>query len=179
MLDVDGAGGQWPYHLVTLEGVSASGLTAAKLFGQGGSTAEPPPPPPPPPPSTGGVALVSKTYGDVLTGGSGNDTLTAGQGPDRLTGGAGADRFDFDALPWNAGRVTDFQAGVDKLDLTGLASAYTGGDVMRDLSFVSDGAGGTKVMLDADGPWGGQWPTHIVTLEGVSPTSLTRADWLF
>lgn len=175
VLDVDGAGGQWPYHVVTLEGVSASGLTAAKLFGQGGSTAEPPPPPP----STGGVALVSKTYGDVLTGGSGNDTLTAGQGPDRLTGGAGADRFDFDALPWNAGRVTDFQAGVDKLDLTGLASAYTGGDVMRDLSFVSDGAGGTKVMLDADGPWGGQWPTHIVTLDGVAPTSLTRADWLF
>ncbi|HEY8617510.1 family 16 glycosylhydrolase [Phenylobacterium sp.] len=177
MLDVDGVGGQWPYHIVTLEGVSPAGLTAAKVFGQAGTA--PPPTPTPPPTTTAGVTLVSKTYGDVLAGGAGSDTLTAGQGPDRLTGGAGADYFDFDALPWNAGRVTDFQAGVDKLDLRGLAPFYTGGDIARDVKFLADGAGGTKVMLDVDGPGGGQWPFHITTLDAVAPSSLTRADWLF
>ncbi|WP_374471409.1 family 16 glycosylhydrolase [Phenylobacterium sp.] len=179
VLDVDGAGGQWPFHIVTLEGVSPGGLTAAKVFGQDGGAAPSPSTPAPPPSSTAGVTLVSRTYGDTLTGGGGADTLTAGQGPDRLTGGAGADHFDFDALPWNAGHVTDFQAGVDKLDLSGLRAQYAGGDIGRDVSFVADGAGGTKVMLDVDGPWGGQWPFHITTLDGVAPTSLTRADWIF
>jgi hypothetical protein len=74
--------------------------------------------------------------------------------------------------------VTDFQAGVDKLDLRGLAGQYTGGDIGRDLSFVSDGAGGTKVLLDVDGPWGGHWPFHLTTLDGVAPSSITRADWI-
>jgi Ca2+-binding RTX toxin-like protein len=169
VLDVDGAGGEWPFHIVTLDGVSPQGLTAAQLYGQGGGTA-------PPPPTGAGVHLVSSGYGDVLTGGGGADTLTAGQGPDRLTGGAGADRFDFDALPWNAGHVTDFQPGVDLLDLSGVAAGYRGGDLQRDVSFVADGAGGTRVMLDVDGP-GGEWPFHITTLDGIAPSMLGRADW--
>jgi Ca2+-binding RTX toxin-like protein len=160
--------------VATLDGVAPAGLTAAQLFGGQGA-----PPVTPPPGSQAGQVLVSDSDRDVLTGGAGADTLSAGRGADRLTGGAGADHFDFDALPWNAGHVTDFQPGIDKLDLRGLAPAYSGGNIVRDLALVSDGAGGTKVMLDIDGPFGGEWPFRITTLDGVAPSSLSASDWLF
>jgi beta-glucanase (GH16 family) len=174
MLDVDGAGGDWPFHIVTLDGIAPQGLTTASVLGTGGQTG----PGPAQPPSAAGQVLVSDSYADVLIGGAGADTLQAGQGPDKLTGGAGADHFDFNALPWNAGHVTDFQTGVDKLDLRDLASLYTGSDVVRDLQFSGDGAGGTRVLLDIDGSGGWQWPTLLTTLDGVGPSSLARGDWL-
>ncbi|HVI30752.1 family 16 glycosylhydrolase [Phenylobacterium sp.] len=181
MLDVDAAGSAnpWAYHVVTLAGVSPTGLTAAQVF-NGQATTAPPPADPPPVTSTPGVVLTSAQYADTLTGGAGNDTLNAGQGPDRLVGGAGADTFAFDGLPWNAGRIADFQLGVDKLDLSGLyLGGYTGTDPVADgyVRFESDGAGGTKVMLDIDAAGAANpWAYTIVTLEGVSPTGLTAAQ---
>jgi Ca2+-binding RTX toxin-like protein len=117
-------------------------------------------------------------------GGAGADTLGAGQGPDQLTGGAGADRFLFDKQPWNAGHVTDFQHGVDVLDLRALfaAAGYRGVDPIADgyLRLEADGAGGTKVYFDEDG-WasGHPWPTTMTTLDHVAPSTLTSSDWLF
>ena len=69
---------------------------------------------------------------DTLDGGAGNDTLDGGSGKDMLTGGTGADVFKFSSLTdsyhtgSNYDRITDFQAGVDKVDLTGLG--FTGLD---------------------------------------------------
>lgn len=61
---------------------------------------------------------------DTLVGGAGNDLLIGGGQADRLTGGAGADVFRYDGiadstLAQDAGidTITDFQTGVDKLDL--------------------------------------------------------------
>ncbi|MDB5451414.1 MAG: exsH, partial [Phenylobacterium sp.] len=92
------------------------------------------------------------------------------------------DTFVFKNLPWNAGHITDFQVGVDKLDLSALyANGYHGTDPVADgyLSFVSDGAGGTKVMLDIDGAaTANPWPYTIVTLDGVAPADLTAAKLL-
>lgn len=59
---------------------------------------------------------------DVLDGGAGNDTLAAGIGNDTLTGGAGADVFAFSVTNTAyTATITDFQTGVDKIDL----SAFT------------------------------------------------------
>jgi hypothetical protein len=181
MLDPDGAapGQPWPFTIVTLDGISPTGLTAAQVFaGQPAAPASPPPPPPPP--VVAGVVLTSSAPGATLTGGAGADTLNASQGADHLTGGAGADTFAFAAMPWSAGHITDFQPGVDKLDLSALyTSGYTGTDPVADgyVTFVSDGLGGTKVMLDPDGTNPAQpWPFTIVTLDGVSPTGLTAAQ---
>ena len=116
--------------------------------------------------------LTSDQYGDTLTGGGGNDTLNAGQGPDQLTGAGGADRFVFGALPWNAGHITDFTPGVDKLDLSAIA------DAASQVEFRSDGAGATQVYVDVDGP-GGDWPFLITTLDGVAPSRIGASDWVF
>lgn len=102
---------------------------------------------------------------DVLTGGAGNDRLDGGRGRDELTGGEGADVF---VLAQGYGRknvVTDFQKGVDKLDLVALG--------------VTDGTGWTAVRQDDD---------LIVSVEGrVKPAliledfsdELTSDDFLF
>ncbi len=60
---------------------------------------------------------------DQLYGDAGNDTLRGGTGQDLLTGGAGSDVFVFaGSFETGAGalrdRITDFQAGVDRLDLS-------------------------------------------------------------
>ncbi|MEZ0213368.1 MAG: M10 family metallopeptidase C-terminal domain-containing protein, partial [Xanthobacteraceae bacterium] len=67
---------------------------------------------------------------DALFGGLGADVLDGGLGADTLTGGDGADRFVFAGLSAADGDiVTDFKAGTDRLDLSGIdAKAGTAAD---------------------------------------------------
>ena len=183
MLDVDGPGGgsTISYHVVSLQGVAPGGLNAGNVLG--GATAQPPPGPAPGPGGGGAGQVLTSAYpGATLIGGSGGDTLNASRGSDQLTGGAGADTFAFKAMPWSAGRITDFQVGTDKLDLSALyANGYRGADPVGDgyVRFVADGAGGTKVMMDVDGPGGASAiGYHVVTLQGVSPSGLTAGQVL-
>ena len=101
----------------------------------------------------GGSNLITGGGGaDTLSGGTGDDTLSGGTGADRLTGGAGYDVFRFDSLPdAGADLITDFAAGVDKIQLSkavfaGLAGAATGA---LGLSLFWSGAGVTAAH-DAD-----------------------------
>lgn len=77
---------------------------------------------------SGGVAddiLGGDAGDDTLTGGEGRDILLDGPGVDQMTGGGGADIFIL-AADGQADVITDFQPGVDKLDLSswaGLRSA--------------------------------------------------------
>lgn len=57
---------------------------------------------------------------DILDGGNGWDVLVGGKGDDVMTGGFGADTFVF-ARGDGADRITDFEFGVDHLDLGGAA----------------------------------------------------------
>lgn len=74
------------------------------------------------------------TGADRLYGGGGSDTLVGGLGRDTLSGGEGADRFVYNStLESKAGygidRITDFQVGIDKIDLSKLdANPYFSGD---------------------------------------------------
>ena len=145
---------------VTLTGTSAQTVTANNL----------------------GDTIHSNDFGSTLVGGTGNDTLIAGNGADHLTGGGGNDTFVFDALPWNAGHITDFNVATDKIDLSGIFSSigYTGSNPVADgyLSFGSDGNGDTQVFVNshtASSPWA----TLVTTLDHVDPSSITASDYVF
>ncbi len=72
----------------------------------------------------GNDALYGQEGDDFLFGGAGDDTLAwGGFGHDELTGDSGADVFVGAAWEWTNQQVgtvliTDFQSGLDKLDLT-------------------------------------------------------------
>ncbi|QZD94581.1 calcium-binding protein [Qipengyuania gelatinilytica] len=109
---------------------------------------------------------------DILLGGNGNDGLDGGAGTDILTGGEGADTFffrsaaDLSDKAWNADRITDFdRAAGDTINLWGIdadtnaagnqaftfigTAAFSG--TAGELRYVSDGAGGLRVLMDTDG----------------------------
>lgn len=77
----------------------------------------------------GGDDLLSGGRGDdVLRGNGGDDILLDGAGQDRLYGGAGADIFVLSAdnqLDW----IMDFQAGVDRLDISSFQMLYSLGQL--------------------------------------------------
>ena len=72
-----------------------------------------------------GCTLSGGGGGDTLAGGAGSDSLIGGFGIDNLTGGGGADTFAFllgdsSAASGQHDRITDFAAGVDHIDLSGI-----------------------------------------------------------
>ena len=81
-----------------------------------------------------GGNLADRMFGndeaDTLSGNGGDDLLTGGGFNDRLTGGTGADLFiyaasiDSDATT-GIDRITDFEVGTDKIDLSAFLSGAT------------------------------------------------------
>ncbi|MEM7709840.1 MAG: type I secretion C-terminal target domain-containing protein [Pseudomonadota bacterium] len=90
----------------------------------------------------GNDALRGDDGGDVIDGGdgldyvirgAGDDRIFGGDGDDRLTGGDGRDAFVFRAAEDGTNRITDFQIGTDRIDVTdllddlpGLGESYVG-----------------------------------------------------
>ena len=54
---------------------------------------------------------------DILSGGVGNDTLVGGAGADMLTGGLGADAFRFVTAGEANDKLTDFETGIDHIEV--------------------------------------------------------------
>lgn len=107
---------------------------------------------------------IDKLFGglaaDTLSGGDGADQLSGGEGGDVLTGGAGADKFLFGPGDVNANlnyvdRITDFETGVDTLDLSRLdADLGTAGN--QAFTFVG------KAAFSAAGQ------LHVVSIGGIN-----------
>ncbi|WP_294300872.1 cadherin domain-containing protein [uncultured Sphingomonas sp.] len=85
----------------------------------------------------GNDILIGSMGNDTINGGDGNDVIDGGSGRDVMTGGAGADVFRFtstsDSPTSSSSRdiITDFQRGVDKIDLSAIdanTSIFAGGD---------------------------------------------------
>jgi hypothetical protein len=99
-----------------------------------------------------------------------------------MTGEGGADHFIFQYEPWSAGSITDFTPGTDQIDVSALLSAagYTGSNPVADgyLQFASDGQGDTQVFINTHDP-SNPWPSLVTTLDGVSPSQITPADYGF
>ncbi|MFN7051655.1 MAG: M10 family metallopeptidase C-terminal domain-containing protein, partial [Gemmobacter sp.] len=115
-----------------------------------------------------------------IWGGLGNDTIVAGTGRDVMTGGPGADVFVFNSaahIGIGAGRdvITDFQSGVDDIDLRALNTTFTGTAGLLgagQASFFYFAAGGLLIG-DQTGNGAADW---VLELTG-APT-LTAGDFL-
>ncbi len=128
--------------------------------------------------TTAGITLTGNdTAGQVLSGTTGNDTFNAGHNSVVMTGDGGADTFVFNALPWNAGQITDFSTTLDKIDVSGLLKAanYAGTNPFGDgtLTLTSDGHSGTTVTYHGAAA---TWPTSVVDIDNVAPSAINVAN---
>jgi len=93
--------------------------------------------------------LVGDVGDDRLDGGADNDVIWGGWGNDVMTGGAGADTFYFstksDIFAYDI--ITDFQHGVDKIDLSAIDARP---DLAGDQAFFFDASpdGATEEFFD-------------------------------
>jgi Ca2+-binding RTX toxin-like protein len=116
----------------------------------------------------GNDLLIAGAGGDILLGQAGLDRLDGGQDNDTLTGGSDADVFVFIL---NAGQdiVTDFEDGLDLIDLTAFGTTY---DAMQS-AISDDGMGGTFIDLYQ---FGGSGSIHV---QGTPSAFLDADDFIF
>lgn len=126
---------------------------------------------------------------DIIVGTSAGETINGGLGNDILTGNGGADDFVFDSKlnkKNNVDIITDFEVGVDKIELdksifkklkVGELSSkvFTSGKVAKDDRVIYNKNTG-DVSYDADGK-GGTKAIKFLTLEG-SPDNLSAKDFM-
>jgi Ca2+-binding RTX toxin-like protein len=86
--------------------------------------------------SSGSDSITGSSAADSLDGGGGNDIIRGGAGADVMTGGSGTDRFVYSAFAQGGNAVagnsdtaitagdviTDFDTGVDKIDIAAVAT---------------------------------------------------------
>jgi Animal haem peroxidase/Peptidase M10 serralysin C terminal len=108
--------------------------------------------------------IIATNIKATVVGGSADDTLVAGPGKDKMTGNDGADIFNFNAHTKTQATVTDFERGVDHIQIDDIKGKH---DTFRDLDISQNRAG--DVVIDI-----GQ--THIV-LQGVHQVS--SSDFIF
>lgn len=115
---------------------------------------------------------------DILSGGDGNDTLFGGTGKDVLTGGAGEDVFVFaranhSVNTADADEITDFEIGVDRIDLSGLnvdliyfgSAGFSGsGAEVR----VTSGSTSSTIRVDVDGDGSADMKIKLTDTLGVT-----------
>jgi len=125
--------------------------------------------------------ITSNGVGATLNGAGGDDVLVSNGGRDVLTGGTGRDVFQFASPPAATARITDFTVGQDVLDLRALLTGYAGPAPVIDgwVTFASDGAGGTIVNVDPDGPAAPHPLVAVADLVGVSTPLSMQSDWIF
>ena len=103
---------------------------------------------------TGAQTFVGNTAADVIIGGTGNDTITGANAADVLTGGTGVDQFSFAAGSSGgadnaavADVITDFLAGTDKIQFTGVADVVSVQQAAVQLAVTALAAGSTDAQI--------------------------------
>jgi Ca2+-binding RTX toxin-like protein len=117
--------------------------------------------------------LTSNDAAGVLRGGDGHDLLVSGTGADTLTGGAGSDTFVLTDAGGAVRHITDFESGVDKIDLHALFDGYEGTNPLADGHLVvrDNAQAGTDILVDSDGA-GAAAAIPVVAVDGVSVSGL-------
>ena len=110
---------------------------------------------------------------DTLEGSWGDDTLVGGKGNDRLTGGEGQDIFVYKQVDHRRDTITDFEIGIDTIDLSNLfkGSNYTSANAFKDYVKLEQLGSDTQVRVDIMGDSGDQFKT-LATLNNIEKTAL-------
>jgi Ca2+-binding RTX toxin-like protein len=123
---------------------------------------------------------------DVMFGEAGNDRMVGGRGGDTMAGGVGADTFVFFTGQQSGsaaeGRdvITDFHAGVDKIEFSGLGVEKMSDLTMTSVIDYSGGATWGNYYVDTIIGWTNSAGEHeSMTVEGVSPFQLGEGSFLF
>lgn len=103
---------------------------------------------------------------NVLNGHEGNDFLVGGKGNDRLIGGADGDIFHF-GTGGGQDVITDFEDGLDMIDLGAWADVISFPDLMKHHLQVEDG----RLVITAG--------DDSLTILGVQKDDLNSGDFLF
>lgn len=137
-------------------------LAAGTATGQGNDTL------------TGIENVLGSSFNDILIGNNGANILAGNGGSDRLTGGGGADIFVLS--PMNSGNITitDFQNGIDRIDLRGLGFDSNGNSPQW-AGFLSNVPGGTDAVLEF---YGSNGEFFTVTLTGMHYSNIDPTDYL-
>jgi Ca2+-binding RTX toxin-like protein len=116
--------------------------------------------------SRDGLEVDGNALANIIKGGSGNDVIAGNGGKDLLSGGRGSDSFVFRDLNDAGDLITDFELGMDQLDMRELLQATPGATLSIDV-----GATGTSVFAEI-----GEQSTLLVTLDKVNKAGLQLAD---
>lgn len=121
---------------------------------------------------------------DTLIGGEGDDILFGALGTDVLTGGAGIDAFRFtSALDGviNIDTITDFEAGVDKIELSATIFTAFAGQVGSNVGlsqYITYNAANGVLSYDADGAGTAAALAFAVIGSGSHPASMESDFWV-
>jgi len=133
--------------------------------------------------AAGDDRLTGEAGDDFLDGGAGDDVIEGGLGTDALTGAAGRDTFVFAARDRAVDRVTDFELGLDLIDIRGLVHApLTAENLAAHISATSPGPTHLTRFLwvDADGAGARDRPVMIAQFDNLDDAQLlAAANYLF
>jgi Ca2+-binding RTX toxin-like protein len=122
---------------------------------------------------SGAASATGNALANILKGNANANTIEGGGGADRLTGGGGSDLFVYRALADAGDHIVDFHPGEDRVDLHVLLAAqgHDGAAALDDGTVqLAAVAGGTDIVVDG---------VHMVTLDGLTPSALKAADFVF
>ncbi|MEX0337992.1 MAG: M10 family metallopeptidase C-terminal domain-containing protein [Arenibacterium sp.] len=120
----------------------------------------------------GGDRIDALGGNDTLVGRGGRDVLLGGAGADELNGGAVADVFEFSSLG-GAGTMRDFTPGVDKVDLSGYASADSSITWAAIQTWFEAGDTGVRIRLDSD-----RFKNQLFEFTGLTSSDLSESDFI-
>jgi Ca2+-binding RTX toxin-like protein len=109
---------------------------------------------------------------DTMYGGGGNDVLISNAGNDIMTGGSGADTFVIGPRSGGTITITDFQDGIDHIDLRALGFDSNGNSPSWYGFLISDGA---DTVLDFYGLNGENFQ---IVLKNFDYTNIDISDYI-
>lgn len=117
---------------------------------------------------------------DRINGGAGDDIIIGSLGRDRLTGGSGRDRFVYQSARDGRDIITDFEVGLDLIDLSQIFDdpRYTARNPFRRFVDIAQVGVSTVVRIDPNGNDPEASFVTIATLQNVVASSVRAQSFL-